>query len=216
MKRAAGIVAVLLLAVMAWRMLSPAPALRDGDLIFQTSKTRQSTAVGVATGSLYTHMGIVVKRRDGFKVIEAAGPVRETPLKDWIRRGRLGRYAVYRRPDLTAAQTAMILRAAAALEGRPYDLFFSFDNRAIYCSELPWLAFRSAGLELGKAQTIGSLHVSGPIARNLMEERGARDRACKGLDATQCRARLLQRGLITPVSIAHDRHLKQVYSNYPL
>lgn len=216
MKRAIVFIAVLICAIIAWRILAPAPGLRDGDLIFQTSKSRQSAAIGVATASAFTHMGIVVRRADGIKVIEAAGPVRETALRTWTGRGRFGRYAVYRRRDLTAAQATAIVRSAAALEGRPYDLFFAFDNRAIYCSELAWLAYRAAGLPLGKVQTVGSLNVSGPFAKALMAERGRQDGACRGLGASRCQDKLLRQTLITPVAIAHDPAVRRVYSNYPL
>ncbi len=205
----------IVIAVMAWRAFAPPPALHEGDLIFQTSKSHQSSAILAATFSLYTHMGIVAKRDGAWVVIEAAGPVKETPLKAWAARGRFGRYAVYRRPNLTAQQTAVILKSARALKGRPYDLFFSFDNQAIYCSELPWLAYRSAGVPVGQLQTIGSLHIANALVERLIASRSGRDRACAGLDAGQCKAVILKRDLVTPVSIANDRSLRQIYSNYP-
>ncbi len=205
----------IVIAVMVWRIFAPAPGLHEGDLIFQTSKSHQSSAILAATFSPYTHMGIVARRGDAWVVIEAAGPVKETPLKAWTARGRFERYAVYRRPDLTAQQTSVIIKSARALKGRPYDLFFSFDNQAIYCSELPWLAYRAAGVPVGQVQTIGALHVGNALVDRLIASRGGRDSACAGLDARQCKAVILKRELVTPASIANDRNLRQVYSNYP-
>lgn len=207
-------VAGVLVVWIAVRILTPAPQWRDGDLIFQTSKSSQSTAILAATHSAYTHMGILVKRKDGWKVMEAAGPVRETPINAWKKRG-VGRFfAVFRR-DLDATQSQKIISAAHDLMGRPYDLFFSFDNRAIYCSELPFIAYRKAGIKIGTVQKVGDLEVSGARVKKLIQTRWQRDEDCKGLDFDHCYAKIMDQDLVTPVSIARDPQFRQVYSNYP-
>jgi hypothetical protein len=207
---------LLMLLVAVWRWFSHAPQWREGDLIFHTSRSGQSTAIAAATLSAYTHMGILARRGDKWVVIEATGPVKETSVGEWIARGRFGRYAVYRRPGLTAQQTRTLLKSARTLTGRPYDLFFSFRNDAIYCSELAWLAYKEAGVPVGHVQTVGSLYVGNGFADRLIEARGGRDAECAGLGTDACRALILRRELVTPVAIAQDRQLKQVYSNYPL
>jgi hypothetical protein len=68
--------------------------LQNGDIIFQTSKSGQSKAIQLATGSKYSHMGIVYKQGNDFFVYEAVQPVKLTPLKDWIKRGENGHYVV--------------------------------------------------------------------------------------------------------------------------
>ena len=210
-------IVLVLPAVMLWHMTRSPPALRDGDLIFQSSRSGQSTAIFAATRSLYTHMGIIAHHGSDIVVIEAAGPVRETPLKDWTRHGRFGRYAVYRRP-LTDTQTATILAAARALEGRPYDLFFSFDNRAVYCSELPYVAYRAAGMDIGRVQKVADLHIGGlakGLPKALIDKRWRSDPDCAGLDADRCYNHIMQQTLITPVANSRDRALRRIYSNYP-
>jgi hypothetical protein len=52
-----------------------------------------------------------------------------------------------------------IVPAAGNMYGKPYDIFFSFNNDAIYCSELPYLAYRAAGISIGKIQKGADLHV---------------------------------------------------------
>jgi hypothetical protein len=52
-----------------------------------------------------------------------------------------------------------IVTAAGNLYGKPYDIFFSFNNDAIYCGELPYLAYRAAGISIGKIQKVADLHV---------------------------------------------------------
>jgi hypothetical protein len=67
-----------------------------------------------------------------------------------IKRGLLKRLAIYRDPDLTLQQSRQIPSAAGDLYGKPYDIFFSFNNDAVYCSELPYLAYRAAEFPLGE------------------------------------------------------------------
>ncbi|ESQ91990.1 hypothetical protein ABAC460_03580 [Asticcacaulis sp. AC460] len=211
-----GITAVLtvLIVYAGVRVMSKAPDFRDGDLIFQTSDSNQSAAILAATGSAFTHMGIVEKRRDGWYVIEAGGNVRSVPLRSWVKRGKGGRYAVYRR-DLTPDQARTVLKAAHRLDGRPYDIFFSFNNRAIYCSELPYLAYGKAGLTIGTVQKVRDLNADNGLAKSLIEKRWQRHEDCKGLEFEACYARILDQDLVTPVSIAKDKQFRQVFSNYP-
>lgn len=62
---------------------------KEGDMVFQISKSKQSPFVALATGSVYTHCGIVVEKKDGLYVLEAVGPVKLTPLNAWKDRGLL-------------------------------------------------------------------------------------------------------------------------------
>ena len=62
---------------------------KEGDMVFQISKSKQSPFVALATGSVYTHCGIVIEKPDGLYVLEAVGPVKLTPLDAWKDRGVL-------------------------------------------------------------------------------------------------------------------------------
>ncbi len=77
--------AILLAAGSA--LAGPAPALQDGDIVFQTSLSSQSVAVQRATGSRWSHMGVIVLRDGRPWVLEAIATVRYTPLPEWIARG---------------------------------------------------------------------------------------------------------------------------------
>jgi len=72
------------------------PAVRDGDLIFQTSRSSQSVAIQRATASPYSHMGLVLFRDGKPYVFEAVATVRFTPLDRWIARGAGQHFAVKR------------------------------------------------------------------------------------------------------------------------
>ena len=212
---------VLLICLAAGRLYATAngdfPPLQDGDLVFQTSTSSQSSAILIATADPYSHMGIVKNDGKAIKVVEAAGTVKETALQEWINRGLLKRVAVYRDPDLTQEQAKRILAAARELYGKPYDIFFSFNNDAIYCSELPYLAYRAAGLSVGKIQKVSSLHFDNFFVRKLIQQRWQHDSECtsRQFDFEQCYKYILDQDLITPASIANDGKFKKIYSNYP-
>lgn len=194
------------------------PPLKDGDLIFQTSTSSQSSAIIFATSSTFSHMGIIKNDKGVITVIEAAAKVKETPLKTWVNRGLLRRVAIYRDPRLTPETARQLLSYSRTLYGKPYDLFFSFNNDAIYCSELPYLAYKAVGMEIGIVQKVSDLHIDNILVRNLVQSRWQRDSECtgRGYDFNQCYQHILNQSLVTPVSIADDSNLRMIYSNYPL
>jgi hypothetical protein len=143
--------------------------------------------------------------------------VKETPLRDWIGRGLFKRVAIYRDPDLSPEQAKLVLAAAREFYGKPYDIFFSFNNDAIYCSELPYLSYKAAGIQIGKVQKVSDLHVDNFLVRRLIRQRWRRDPECvgKGYNFEQCYQHILDQDLVTPASIANDGKFKRIYSNYP-
>jgi Permuted papain-like amidase enzyme, YaeF/YiiX, C92 family len=193
------------------------PPLKDGDIIFQTSTSRQSGAIFAATRNSFTHMGIIKVLNDSFVVIEASNVVKETGLDEWVNWGLLNRVAVYRDDDLTIEQTKSIFSSASKLYGKPYDVFFSFGDEAIYCSELPFLAYKNAGISIGKIQKVSELNFDNALVKRIIKQRWERYPDCKSksYDFAQCYNHILNQSLITPASIANDTKFKQVYSNYP-
>src|SRR3954469_20138294 len=82
-----------------------ASALRDGDLIFQTSRSGQSLAVQRATHSSWSHMGVILMRDGKPFGFEASVTVRYTPLAQWAAHGEKRAYEVRRlKQPLTTAQ----------------------------------------------------------------------------------------------------------------
>lgn len=211
------IVAALLFG--SWALSSdPLPPLKDGDLVFHTSKSSQSAAIFAATAHPFTHMGIVKIVNGQALVVEAGGKVGETTLAKWIGRGVLQRVAIYRHRSVNPQNARRILAAAVGYYGKPYDIFFSFDNDAIYCSELPFYAYRAVGIEIGQVEKISELNVNNVLAQKLMESRWEKHPICRdnGYDFDECRARIYNQRLITPASIAGDGNFRKIYSNYPL
>lgn len=153
--------------------------LRDGDIIFQVSRSPQSKAIQKATGSRYSHMGIIIHRSGFPQVFEAGAKVRYTPLSDWIRRGVRGRYVVKRLRNadylLNGETLSKLRRVAEELRGKPYDPCFEWSDTRIYCSELVWKIYkRTLDMEVGRPQKLGDLNLSAPVVRKELQKRYGR------------------------------------------
>jgi Permuted papain-like amidase enzyme, YaeF/YiiX, C92 family len=195
------------------------PPLKNGDIIFQTSRSSQSTAILAASRSLYTHMGIVQIGTDGkVSVVEAVGPVKSTPIDEWMKRGLGQRIAVKRMKGLSTEAANNVLSAAHRYDGLPYDIFFLPAKDEIYCSELVRLAFdEGAGLALGQWQQVKALRLDNIAARKLIERRWRKHPLCQPAEAgtfESCYAKIIEQSLVTPASIAADSKLELVYSNF--
>lgn len=189
---------------------------QTGDLIFQESLSPQATAIRVATGSRYTHMGIVRQTEDGPHVIEAARTVSETPLEEFIARGARQDYAVYRIAGLTSEQADAAAEAAQDYYERPYDIFFRLDPDAIYCSELPFYAFQAAGITLGRVERLGDLAIDTPEGRAIFLARWQDHPDCRanGSGRDGCWTQIQGQEIVTPVSIAEDSKVELVFSTF--
>ncbi len=178
---------------------------KSGDVVFQSFHHNPLTnAIEGSTGSPLSHCGIVAEKpksklKSGpqWVVIEAVGPVKETPLTEWIARGRGQYLAVYQFQGDLANNIPAILAAARKYAGRPYDSRFRWDDEAIYCSELVHKAVRDATkITVGKMEKLGSLD---------WQPHEATIRALEGGPPP------LDRQMVTPVSIARDPNLNRVF-----
>ena len=148
----------------------------EGDLIFHESRSAQSKAVQAATGSKFSHMGMIVQRSGKPFVLEAAGTVTFTPLAQWIARGEGGRYTVKRLRDRAKVLTPEALVKAAALikqlAGKPYDLTFEWSDDRIYCSELVWKIYdKAAGVQIGALQKLREFRLDAPEVQPMLKQR---------------------------------------------
>jgi Permuted papain-like amidase enzyme, YaeF/YiiX, C92 family len=152
------------------------PAVRDGDIIFHTSRSSQSEAVQRATGSRYSHMGLIVHRQGAPYVLEAVATVRYTPLAAWISRGNGHHFVVKRLKDARLVLTPKAIAALSAsgqlMQGRRYDLTFGWSDDRIYCSELVWKIYdRALGIHIGALQRLRDFNLTDPVVRAKMQER---------------------------------------------
>ena len=202
-----------------YALINKMPPLKDGDLVFQTIKSSQTLAIILASKSPYTHVGIIkLDSTNTPYVMEAVGPVREIPLKEWIKQGVSEKITVMRFKDLNMDDAQSSLRKAQSYYGRPYDFFFLFDKEKIYCSELVYYAFKEgANIDLGQVQKIKDLNFDTHAVTQLIQSRWHNYPPCISAGVQNyenCLPIIMEQTLITPASIAQDPKLELVYSNY--
>ena len=87
------------------------------------------------------------------------------------------------------------------LRGKPYDRYFGWSDKQIYCSELVWKIYhRGAGIRIGKLQKLKDFHLTGPETKAIMKRRYG--------DKIP-----YNETVISPVSMFNNKSLVTVFSN---
>ncbi|MEM9081165.1 MAG: YiiX/YebB-like N1pC/P60 family cysteine hydrolase [Verrucomicrobiota bacterium] len=177
---------------------------QEGDVLFQSLPNPPGLdlvdAIEGASGSPYSHCGVVVEKEGEWYVLEGMVPVvQETPLSKWIGRGR-GKFTVYRlKSELRVRIGAWIAEMREEM-GKAYDFRYRMEDDAIYCSELPFDGWkRLTGEEMGKVVELGELNWE-PYRAVIAE--------IEGTDELP-----LQRKMITPKNLARSEQLEFVLAN---
>lgn len=149
----------------------PVSEVREGDVIFQTSKSQQSPLIQIGTRSKITHCGIIVMRGGKPYVLETLKTLVLTPLDKFIARGEDGKYWIKR-----SSRENIKIKYAKYL-GKPYDLAFKFDNGRFYCSELVYDIYqKQLGIELAEPRQVKDYLIlftdRHPKLRRAMKRRG--------------------------------------------
>jgi len=178
--------------------------LQNGDIIFQTSKSRQSKAIQLATKSKYSHVGIIYKNGNDYYVYEAVQPVKLTPLKNWINRGENGKYVVKRLINVQNILTAENLKKMKSIgntfKNKNYDIYFDWSDKEIYCSELVWKIYKRAlNIEIGKLEKLKDFDLTNPEVQKIIKKRYGNNIP-------------LNETVISPAAIFNSEKLKTVIS----
>ena len=161
---------------------SSAREYQDGDIIFCGSPAGQGAALILATGSTFTHCGIVFRMDGDWWVLEAVQPVRITSISTFLKeRAEVGPIVVRRlKTPVGAAASKRAREWAAGQIGKNYDLQFRWDDDKLYCSELVWKLFQHAGVELCPLRHFADYKLDDPKVKQLMtERRGGADHFAK-------------------------------------
>lgn len=144
----------------------------EGDIIFIQSQSTQSAALREATGSVWTHVGLLVKQNSSWYVAEAIGPVVSTPINDFIARSKNKAYQIFRFRHFDPATMRAAMLAAIQKYNKPYDIYFEFSNTRTYCSELTYKVMLDVtGVGLGRIQKMGDMKIDGPYVKALIQKR---------------------------------------------
>ena len=166
---------------------------REGDVIFQTSKSQQSPLIQIGTRSKITHCGIIVMRGGKPYVLETLKTLVLTPLDKFIARGEDGKYWIKR------SKKENIKIKYAKYLGKPYDLAFKLDNGRFYCSELVYDIYqKQLGIQLAEPRQVKDYLILFtdrlPKLRRAMKRRGISK----------------EQYAIAPVDIFNSEHLESV------
>lgn len=175
---------------------------QTGDIIFHISKSQQSLSIQKATHSPYSHMGMIVNKNNQTWVLEAIQPVQYTALNQWIARGENAHYVVKRlKQPLNVPQKTKLVQNAEKYLGKPYDIYFEWDDRAIYCSEIVWKAYQHAlGIELSPLQQLKQFDLKQNEVQRLMLQHYGQNIP-------------LNEQVIAPKAIYDSKLLKEIFRN---
>ncbi|MDP0489650.1 MAG: YiiX/YebB-like N1pC/P60 family cysteine hydrolase [Verrucomicrobiota bacterium JB023] len=197
-----------LIAIVSWNCAWSWASFRyrpvEGDLLFQSLPNPPGLdlvdAIEGASESPYSHCGAVVRTDEGWAVLEGMVPhVKETPLDEWLRRGR-GRFSVYRLKHSLRDHIPEWIAEMRKELGKPYDFYYEMSDHSIYCSELPFDAWkRVTGDEMGSLVRLGDLKWQ--KYREVIS-------AIEGTEQIP-----LEREMITPKHLAQAKQLEFVMAN---
>lgn len=147
--------------------------LQTGDIVFQYTGGEQGVAVEAATGSKFTHCGVVFEQDGRLYVLEAVQPVSVVPLKQFRKRSNI--FHARRLKDMNQLNGPALRKALAWGQeqiGKDYDPLFQWDDENLYCSELVWKIYeKSTGLKLCEPKTFKSYFLDKPVVRRVIEKR---------------------------------------------
>ena len=168
-----------------------------GDVLFQSlPHSPLANAIEGATGSPFSHCGIVARDDNRWVVYEAYSKVERTPLNEFLQRGRNYAFAVYRLKPEYHGEVSSLLAEIRRDIGKPYDRRYRFDDDAIYCSKLVFMAYQeTTGDELGKTVKLGDLRWK---------------RFRETIERIEGGPVPLERQMITPKHLSQARQLKYV------
>jgi hypothetical protein len=151
---------------------------RDGDIIFQSSPSRQSAAIEEATQSPYSHCGIIFYENNVAYVYEAVQPVGKRRLDQWIESGVNAEFVVKRLNTVQLTENKIKALKSYAIEqfGKNYDGKFNWSDKEMYCSELVYKCYWNAcQVKLATPKPLREFNIDGPIVRKIMKERYGND-----------------------------------------
>ena len=170
----------------------------EGDLLFQYAPGNQIlNAIADASGDQFSHCGILVKKDDGWFVLEAVGAVKETPVKVWQSRSRDKVMQVYRLKASLQKHIPKMISEAREFLGRPHDFNCKMSDTHFYGAELIYKSYKKAS-----SKELGS-----PLPLKELDWKPAKDVILKFEKSVP-----LQRKIITAEILTRSSDLQRVYS----
>ena len=147
--------------------------LKSGDIVFQDTGGQQGEAVRAATGSDFTHCGVVFESEGTLYVLEAIQPVSVITLKQWKARSKV--FHARRLKNEKALTPAVFQKASdwtSKQLRKDYDILFQWGDDELYCSELVWKVYhQAAGVKLCQPKPFKSYFLEDPAVTRIVKAR---------------------------------------------
>lgn len=153
--------------------------LKTGDVVFINGTSQQSDSIIEATGSLVTHMGMIIVKEGAYFVAEAVQPVKLTPLEKFVTPHRVkNERLLIKRLDESKLPIKIsptieheLLQEFYKYNNKNYDSLFQWSDEKIYCSELVYKIFKKVlTIDVGTVVYTKELNM-GPAVINLIKQR---------------------------------------------
>jgi hypothetical protein len=176
---------------------------QEGDILFQEIKNSTSKAIKIVTNSRYTNVGVILKYRNKFIVLESNGIVKRTDLYQFLKRGVNGAYLVKRfkksKEVLTEEAISKMREASIQFVGIPYDLYYGWGDEKLYSAELVWKFWKEAlNLELCALKKYKDYDLSNPYVKLILSQKFGKDVP-------------LEETAISPKDLLDSMHLETVF-----
>lgn len=180
--------------------------MQDGDIIFQTSQSAQCEAVRIATNSKFSHCGIIFTIDGKKMVLEAVQPVKFTNVDVWISHGKDSKYVLKRLINAETKLSSMVIEKmklyGKSFLNKDYDVYFSWNDNEIYCSELVWKIYKNAAnFELCKTAKLKSFQLDDTKVKLILKQRYGN-------------AIPFDEAVVAPSQLVESKILKTIFDNY--
>ncbi len=148
---------------------------KNGDIVLIHSKSDLSSPISLATESDYTHCAIFWEMTNGPKFFEACSGVEDTQFEKFIKdkKGTLLLVLRLRERDslFKAENEERLFFQMRDWLGLDYDGQFLWNDDEMYCSELVYKLYKSAGIKLCNLKKLEDFDLNSPEVKKELEKR---------------------------------------------
>jgi Permuted papain-like amidase enzyme, YaeF/YiiX, C92 family len=148
---------------------------KNGDIVFIHSNSDLSSPISLATVSEYTHCAMFWNMTDGPKFFEANNGVEATDFDKFMEDRKGSLLLVLRLRErknlLLRKQEDKIFYQMRDWLGLDYDGHFLWSNNEMYCSELVFKLYKTAGINLCELKKLEDFDLKSPIVQKELKRR---------------------------------------------
>ncbi len=154
----------VLISVFACSHRPDTSLMKEGDILFQNNRLKNSDFTVFISGAEYNNPGVLFLIDKKLYVLEAVQPVQLTPVASWINGGEDKKYVIKRLKEDNVVNKESLKRMQELRKeflGKPLDSQYEWSDKAFYPAELVWKVYKKAfDIELCAPQTLADFDLS--------------------------------------------------------